>query len=128
MLASVKHDGVEGPVELAVSAAAEPVSYCLAAGGWEWCDAGEPGDHYIQSAVTMLRPVLTTALVAAIGFLPMALSTRAGAEVQRPLATVVIGGILTSTILSVFALPTLLRVLVKRGRGVEVPVEPTVTP
>jgi cobalt-zinc-cadmium resistance protein CzcA len=84
-------------------------------------DSGEPGDHYIESAVTMLRPVLTTALVAAIGFLPMALSTRAGAEVQRPLATVVIGGILTSTILSLFALPTLLRLLVKRGRGVEVP-------
>jgi cobalt-zinc-cadmium resistance protein CzcA len=87
--------------------------------------AGETGDHYIESAVTMLRPVLTTALVAAIGFLPMALSTRAGAEVQRPLATVVIGGILTSTILSVFALPTLLRLLVRRGRGVEVPAEPT---
>jgi cobalt-zinc-cadmium resistance protein CzcA len=84
-------------------------------------DSGDAGDHYIESAVTMLRPVLTTALVAAIGFLPMALSTRAGAEVQRPLATVVIGGILTSTILSLFALPTLLRVLVKRGRGVEVP-------
>jgi cobalt-zinc-cadmium resistance protein CzcA len=87
--------------------------------------AGEDGDHYIQSAVTMLRPVLTTALVAAIGFLPMALSTRAGAEVQRPLATVVIGGILTSTVLSLFALPTLLRLLVKRGRGVEVPVADT---
>jgi cobalt-zinc-cadmium resistance protein CzcA len=83
--------------------------------------SGEPGDHYIESAVTMLRPVLTTAMVAAIGFLPMALSTRAGAEVQRPLATVVIGGILTSTLLSIFALPTLLRLLVKRGRGVEIP-------
>jgi cobalt-zinc-cadmium resistance protein CzcA len=75
----------------------------------------------------MLRPVLTTALVAAIGFLPMALSTRAGAEVQRPLATVVIGGILTSTVLSLFALPLLLRILVKRGRGVEVPPSTTTT-
>jgi cobalt-zinc-cadmium resistance protein CzcA len=90
-------------------------------------DQSEPGDHYIESAVTMLRPVLTTALVAAIGFLPMALSTRAGAEVQRPLATVVIGGILTSTVLSLFALPLLLRILVKRGRGVEVPPSTTTT-
>ena len=47
----------------------------------------------------MLRPVLTTALVAAIGFIPMAISTHAGAEVQRPLATVVIGGIISSTVL-----------------------------
>ena len=59
----------------------------------------------------MLRPVITTALVAAIGFMPMALSTRAGAEVQRPLATVVIGGILSSTLLSLFVLPTLLKLL-----------------
>ena len=64
--------------------------------------------------VTVLRPVLTTALVAAIGFVPMALSTRAGAEVQRPLATVVIGGILSSTILALGVLPVLLRSLVAR--------------
>ena len=56
-----------------------------------------------------LRPILTTALVAAIGFLPMAISTRAGAEVQRPLATVVIGGILSSTLLMLMTLPILLR-------------------
>ena len=59
----------------------------------------------------MPRPVITTALVAAIGFLPMAVSTRAGAEVQRPLATVVIGGILSSTLLSLFVLPTLLKLV-----------------
>ena len=76
--------------------------------------AEESGNPYIESAVTVLRPVITTALVAAIGFLPMALSTRAGAEVQRPLATVVIGGILSSTLLSLFVLPTLLKLLTKR--------------
>ncbi|MDX2089704.1 MAG: CusA/CzcA family heavy metal efflux RND transporter [Kofleriaceae bacterium] len=53
-----------------------------------------------------LRPVLTTALVASLGFVPMALATGAGAEVQRPLATVVIGGILTSTVLTLLVLPT----------------------
>jgi cobalt-zinc-cadmium resistance protein CzcA len=67
----------------------------------------------------VLRPVLTTALVAAIGFLPMAISTRAGAEVQRPLATVVIGGILSSTILSLLVLPILLRLLVLSRHGKE---------
>ena len=65
----------------------------------------------VESAAAVLRPVITTALVAAIGFLPMALSTRAGAEVQRPLATVVIGGILSSTLLSLFVLPTLLKLI-----------------
>jgi heavy metal efflux system protein len=54
-----------------------------------------------------LRPVLTTALVAGLGFLPMALSTGAGAEVQRPLATVVIGGLITSTILTLLVLPSI---------------------
>ena len=58
---------------------------------------------------------MTTALVAAIGFFPMAISTHAGAEVQRPLATVVIGGILSSTLLSLMVLPTLLRWLVRPG-------------
>ena len=54
-----------------------------------------------------LRPVLMTALVASLGFVPMALSTGSGAEVQRPLATVVIGGLVTSTILTLFVLPTI---------------------
>ncbi len=58
-----------------------------------------------RAAVERLRPVLMTALVAALGFLPMALSHGSGAEVQRPLATVVIGGILSSTLLTLFVLP-----------------------
>jgi len=56
---------------------------------------------------TRLRPVLMTALVASLGFLPMAVSNGAGAEVQRPLATVVIGGLLIATFLTLFVLPTL---------------------
>jgi cobalt-zinc-cadmium resistance protein CzcA len=60
-----------------------------------------------QGAETRLRPVLMTALVAALGFVPMALAMGMGAEVQRPLATVVIGGILSSTVLTLFVLPTL---------------------
>lgn len=67
----------------------------------------------VASATHALRPILTTALVAAIGFLPMALSTRAGAEVQRPLATVVVGGIVSSTLLMLFVLPLWLRRLLK---------------
>ncbi len=61
----------------------------------------------IQGAVTRLRPVLMTALVAGLGFIPMALNTGTGAEVQRPLATVVIGGILSSTLLTLIVLPLL---------------------
>jgi cobalt-zinc-cadmium resistance protein CzcA len=53
-----------------------------------------------------LRPVLMTALVASLGFVPMAISTSTGAEVQRPLATVVIGGLISSTLLTLFLLPT----------------------
>jgi cobalt-zinc-cadmium resistance protein CzcA len=67
-----------------------------------------------NGALTAFRAVLTTALVAAIGFLPMAISTHAGAEVQRPLATVVIGGIFSSTVLALTVLPVLLRYLVRR--------------
>ncbi len=54
-----------------------------------------------------LRPVLMTALVASLGFVPMAFATSAGAEVQRPLATVVIGGLVTSTVLTLVVLPAL---------------------
>ena len=61
----------------------------------------------IKGALTRLRPVLMTALVASLGFVPMALNTGAGAEVQRPLATVVIGGIISSTILTLLVLPAL---------------------
>jgi cobalt-zinc-cadmium resistance protein CzcA len=62
----------------------------------------------------VLRPVLTTAAVAAFGFIPMAISSQAGAEVQRPLATVVIGGIISSTLLGLVVLPVMLRLLVPR--------------
>jgi cobalt-zinc-cadmium resistance protein CzcA len=57
-------------------------------------------------------------LVASLGFLPMALNTGTGAEVQRPLATVVIGGVLTATVLSLFVLPALYRIAAYRERGI----------
>jgi cobalt-zinc-cadmium resistance protein CzcA len=66
-------------------------------------------DAVREGAATRLRPVLMTALVASLGFIPMALATSAGAEVQRPLATVVIGGLITSTLLTLLILPTLYR-------------------
>ncbi|MFT5755779.1 MAG: cobalt-zinc-cadmium resistance protein CzcA [Alteromonadaceae bacterium] len=65
----------------------------------------------IEGALTRFRPVLTTALVASLGFVPMALNTGIGSEVQRPLATVVIGGIISSTLLTLFVLPALYRLL-----------------
>jgi cobalt-zinc-cadmium resistance protein CzcA len=68
----------------------------------------------IEGALTRLRPVLMTALVASLGFLPMAFNVGTGAEVQRPLATVVIGGIISSTILTLIVLPALYR-LAHRG-------------
>ena len=73
-------------------------------------DAGQPLDAAIEEGcLTRLRPVLMTALVASLGFVPMALATGAGAEVQRPLATVVIGGIISSTLLTLVVLPALYR-------------------
>jgi len=60
-----------------------------------------------EGALARLRPVLMTALVASLGFVPMALASGAGAEVQRPLATVVIGGIISSTVLTLLVLPAL---------------------
>ena len=66
-------------------------------------------DAITEGALTRLRPVLMTALVASLGFVPMALAVGAGAEVQRPLATVVIGGIISSTLLTLLVLPTLYR-------------------
>ena len=71
-------------------------------------------DAVIKGSETRLRPVLTTALVASLGFIPMAVSTSAGAEVQRPLATVVIGGLITSTLLTLVVLPVIFDWL---GRG-----------
>jgi len=61
----------------------------------------------VQGARDRLRPVLMTALVASLGFVPMALATSAGAEVQRPLATVVIGGLVTATLLTLLVLPSI---------------------
>lgn len=67
----------------------------------------------IEGALTRLRPVLMTALVASLGFLPMAIATGTGAEVQRPLATVVIGGVLSSTFLTLIVLPVLCVIFVR---------------
>ena len=64
-------------------------------------------DAVIEGSMTRLRPVLVTAFVASLGFVPMAIATGAGAEVQRPLATVVIGGVLSSTFLTLVVLPVL---------------------
>lgn len=76
-------------------------------------------DAIRESALVRLRPVLMTALVAAVGFIPMALSTGIGSEVQRPLATVVVGGILTSTILTLIVLPVLyMRFGEKKSRNI----------
>jgi len=72
----------------------------------------------IEGALTRLRPVLMTALVASLGFVPMALNTGIGSEVQRPLATVVIGGIISSTLLTLVVLPALYY-LVHGGRGIK---------
>jgi cobalt-zinc-cadmium resistance protein CzcA len=66
-----------------------------------------PREAAIVTAGVRIRPVLMTALVASLGFLPMALATSAGAEIQRPLATVVIGGIVTSTLLTAFVVPAI---------------------
>ncbi len=73
-------------------------------------------DAIIEGALTRLRPVLMTALVAALGFVPMALNTGIGSEVQRPLATVVIGGIISSTLLTLVVLPALYRLAHGRDR------------
>jgi cobalt-zinc-cadmium resistance protein CzcA len=72
-------------------------------------------DAIMEGAITRLRPVLMTALVAALGFVPMALAHGRGAEVQKPLATVVIGGIISSTLLTLLVLPALYRMFHRRG-------------
>ena len=73
-------------------------------------------DAIVEGALTRLRPVLMTALVASLGFIPMAFNVGAGAEVQRPLATVVIGGIISSTALTLLVLPALYRLVHRRSR------------
>ena len=74
----------------------------------------------LKGALTRLRPILVTALVASLGFIPMALSTGTGAEVQRPLATVVIGGLISSTLLTLFVLPALATLFLKDKRKEDV--------
>lgn len=84
----------------------------------------------IDGAMERLRPVLMTALVASLGFVPMAIATGTGAEVQKPLATVVIGGLITSTILTLFVLPAITGMVLRRRSNRQlaaaiVQVEPT---
>ena len=82
---------------------------------------GKPIDEAVEEGcLTRLRPVLMTALVASLGFVPMAIATGAGAEVQRPLATVVIGGIISSTLLTLVVLPALYRMAHRDGDVKEV--------
>jgi cobalt-zinc-cadmium resistance protein CzcA len=78
-------------------------------------ESGKPLELAIsEGALTRLRPVLMTALVASLGFVPMAIATGTGAEVQRPLATVVIGGIISSTALTLLVLPLLYRLAYRK--------------
>ncbi|MGF6526006.1 efflux RND transporter permease subunit [Variovorax sp. PvP013] len=85
-------------------------------------EAGMPLDAAIrEGALTRLRPVLMTALVASLGFVPMAVAVGTGAEVQRPLATVVIGGILSSTLLTLLVLPLLYRLAHRRDAAGRMP-------
>jgi cobalt-zinc-cadmium resistance protein CzcA len=82
--------------------------------------SGRPLDAAVEDGcLSRLRPVLMTALVASLGFVPMAIATGAGAEVQRPLATVVIGGIVSSTLLTLLILPALYRMVHRSGDTVE---------
>jgi cobalt-zinc-cadmium resistance protein CzcA len=80
-------------------------------------ESGFPVEEAVRKgAVYTARAVLTTGAVAALGFLPMAIATGAGAEVQRPLATVVVSGIAFSTVLTMFILPGLLELLLRRPK------------
>ncbi|MEX5215833.1 MAG: CusA/CzcA family heavy metal efflux RND transporter [Nitrospiraceae bacterium] len=86
---------------------------------------GRPTDEAVrQGAQDRLRPVLMTALVASLGFLPMALATTMGSEVQRPLATVVIGGLATSTILTLLIIPALYKRMAERDQPTKMPSAP----
>ncbi len=82
-------------------------------------DGASIDEAVFNGAVGRLRPVLMTALVASLGFLPMALATGTGAEVQRPLATVVVGGILSSTALTLLVLPVLYRLFARERAEVQ---------
>jgi cobalt-zinc-cadmium resistance protein CzcA len=77
-------------------------------------ESGVPLEDAVRrGAADRLRPVLMTALVASLGFIPMAISSSPGSEVQRPLASVVIGGLVTSTFLTLFVLPALYRAVTR---------------
>jgi cobalt-zinc-cadmium resistance protein CzcA len=73
----------------------------------------------IEGSADRLRPVLMTALVASLGFIPMAFNSGPGSEVQRPLATVVIGGLVTSTLLTLLVLPTIYLWVEKRNVSIK---------
>jgi cobalt-zinc-cadmium resistance protein CzcA len=75
-----------------------------------------------ETAVASLRTIIMTALVASLGFIPMAVSEGTGAEVQRPLATVVIGGVITSTLFTLFVLPALYRLILGVPPAARLPV------
>jgi cobalt-zinc-cadmium resistance protein CzcA len=77
----------------------------------------DPRTAVLEGASLRLRPILMAAIVPALGFVPMAVNTTTGAEVQRPLATVVIGGLVTSTILTLTVLPALYHWLASRSKG-----------
>jgi len=79
-------------------------------------DGVEAATAVIDGAMERLRPVLMTALVASLGFVPMAIATGTGAEVQKPLATVVIGGLITSTIMTLIVLPAITGLVLRRRR------------
>ncbi len=81
-------------------------------------EGAEVSDAIVRGALVRLRPVLMTALVASLGFVPMALATGTGAEVQKPLATVVIGGLVSSTLLTLLVLPALYRIFEGRGKRI----------
>ncbi len=77
-------------------------------------------DALLKGATEKMRAMVLAPFVAGLGFLPMAVSSSAGAEVQRPLATVVIGGLVTSTLLTLFVLPVLYRYFAARAAEVEI--------
>ena len=85
----------------------------------ERAKGAEPREAARNAAETRLRPVLTTALVASIGFVPMAIATSTGAAVQRPLATVVIGGLVTATLLTLLVLPSLYPLVAGAGHSAD---------
>jgi cobalt-zinc-cadmium resistance protein CzcA len=78
-------------------------------------NGSDPITAVIRGALERVRPVLMTASVASLGFVPMAIATGTGAEVQRPLATVLIGGLITATILTLFVLPALTGIVLRQA-------------